>query len=74
MAIDAAAAGQGVVLAPTWLVKKDLAIGSLVHLFDAGNDSKRSLFLVHPEQVNSSEKIYVVSCFSKWLLSEVAVS
>ena len=67
MALQAALAGQGVVLARSGHVGDDLAGGRLIRLLDVVCRAKRSYFLVCPEENHTLGKI---AAFREWLVDE----
>jgi LysR family glycine cleavage system transcriptional activator len=68
MAIDAACAGQGVALALSLLVEKELNSGQLVGLMSHGLSSAFSFWLVYPK---STAALYKIRAFRGWLLDEI---
>ncbi len=71
MCVQAAIDNQGVALARSAHVEKDLESGRLVKLFDVYSESTVSYYLVCPQKVVSQPRIAV---FRKWLLQEAAAS
>ena len=71
MSIEAAAAGQGVVLATGALVENDLQTGRLVRPFPPSvcNETAFCYYLVYPEAKAGDPK---VEAFRAWVLEEVA--
>lgn len=67
MALQAALAGQGVVLARSGHVGDDLAAGRLVRLLDVVCPANQSYFLVCPEENRDLGKI---TAFRDWLIEE----
>ncbi|PST24218.1 hypothetical protein C7U60_09920 [Mesorhizobium plurifarium] len=65
---QAAIAGQGVALLTPALFAPDIKAGRLVQLFDVIARNGISLWLVYPEERESSRKIRV---FREWLLDEI---
>ena len=68
LAIEAAAAGLGVALAPAALVEGDLASGRLVRLATAELSEPFAYYLVYPAE--KSERA-AVKAFRAWLLAEL---
>lgn len=69
LALEAAVASQGVVIADRRLVTPYIESGRLVVLFDAPLPSESAYYLVYPEERAGNPR---VAAFRKWLLSEVA--
>jgi LysR family glycine cleavage system transcriptional activator len=70
MALQAAAAGQGVALASSALIADDLISGRLVRPFgDLGVRSPYSFYIVCPEATAGREKVVM---FREWALAEAA--
>jgi LysR family transcriptional regulator, glycine cleavage system transcriptional activator len=67
LAIDAAVAGQGVVLAPGALVADDVAAGKLVRPFALSLKGTMAFYVVAPKAGSKRPK---VNAFRRWLLSE----
>ena len=67
MAIEAALAGHGVVLAPAPLVERDLANGRLVKPLDMEMDNPYAFWIVCPRQNLQDEK---VKALTAWLLQQ----
>jgi len=70
LAIEAAASGLGVALAPAVLVEHDLATGRLVRIDDTELSEPFSYFLVYPADRGGNES---VKAFRDWLFSELEV-
>ncbi|MES1152285.1 MAG: LysR substrate-binding domain-containing protein, partial [Dongia sp.] len=70
LAIEAAAAGLGIALAPAVLVEQDLANGRLVRLDGAELSEPFSYYLVYPADRGGHES---VKAFRDWLFSELEV-
>lgn len=68
--MQAAIEGQGIALARTSLIGKDLANGVLVRLFDVTLPSPNHYYLVYPPRLAGSPKL---AMFRSWLKSEIAV-
>ena len=68
LAIEAAAAGLGVTLAPAVLVENDLASGRLVRLATAELSEPFAYYLVYPQE--KAERA-AVQAFRAWLLQEL---
>jgi LysR family glycine cleavage system transcriptional activator len=70
MAVEAAAEGQGVVLAGSAMVEADLRAGRLVRPFPPSvcEETAFSYFIVYPESRSRDPK---VQAFRNWILSEV---
>lgn len=66
LALDAAAAGQGIALARRSLVRQDLHFGRLVIPFDVEVDSLLTYWLMTPRGLDLST---AVRCFRSWLQS-----
>lgn len=62
-------AGQGVGLAPTALLRRDLEQGNLVRLFDIEVLQQRAYFITEPQTPRASRSDEV-AVFKNWLLSE----
>ena len=71
LAIEAAAAGKGVVLAKAAIAAADLAAGRLVRLFDDSQPIDFGYYLVAPEPQWRQKK---VQAFIAWLRAEVAAA
>ncbi len=71
MSIQAANHHQGIALALSAHVEKDLEAGRLIKLFDVHSVSPDSYHLVCPRQLISQRRITV---FRNWLLKEAAIS
>lgn len=71
MALQAACAGQGVVLATTALAIDDLDAGRLVEPFDLRIPTPFAYYAVTTQSTARAE---TVRCFVKWLLEEAGHS
>ncbi len=71
MSIQAAIDHQGIALARSAHVEKDLESGRLVKLFDVYSESPVSYFLVCPQKVVTQPRI---AAFRQWLIKEAAES
>ena len=71
LALDAAAAGQGVALARSSLVEDDLQQGRLVRLFDRALPVNGGYFVSHLELISDHPK---VSAFREWIFAEASLS
>ena len=71
MSIQAAIDNQGIALARSAHVEKDLESGRLVKLFDIYSESPVSYFLICPHKLVTQRRI---SVFREWLLEEAATS
>ena len=71
LAIEAAAAGNGVVLAPHSLVHNDIAAGRLVRLFARSLPVPGGYYIAHLDSV--AEQPMLVA-FREWLFAEVSVN
>lgn len=71
LAIEAAAAGNGVVLAPNSLVQHEITAGRLVRLFARSLPVPGGYYVAHLESV--AEQPMVVA-FREWLFAEVSVN
>jgi len=71
LAIDAAAAGQGVALAPRSLVEHDLTTGRLIRLFERSVALDGGYFVSHLELISDRP---VVTAFLEWLFAEARVN
>ena len=71
MAIQAAIDNQGIALARSAHVEKDLAAGRLIKLFNVDSQSPVEYFLVCPHKAVSQPRI---AAFRHWLLEEAALS
>ena len=71
MSIQAAIDHQGIALARSAHVEKDLESGRLVKLFDIYSESSVSYFLICPHKLVTQRRI---SVFREWLLEEAATS
>jgi LysR family transcriptional regulator, glycine cleavage system transcriptional activator len=69
MVAQAAAAGAGVALVPSFLVETELAQGTLVRPFDISLDSRQAYYLVYPHSKLANSSFLL---FRKWLLQETA--
>jgi len=69
LAIEAAVAGQGVALAPTVLVERDIASGRLVRLFDIGLPDPNGFWVLCRAGRERESRIRI---FLKWLRQEAA--
>lgn len=67
LAIDAAVAGQGVVLAPGALVADDVAAGKLIRPFSLALKGTMAFYVVAPKAGSKRPK---VNAFRRWLISE----
>jgi LysR family glycine cleavage system transcriptional activator len=70
LAIEAAASGLGVALAPAVLVEHDIATGRLVRLDGAEMSETFSYYLVYPADRGGNAS---VQAFRNWLFSELEV-
>jgi LysR family glycine cleavage system transcriptional activator len=70
LAIEAAASGLGIALAPAVLVEQDLASGRLVRLDGAELDESFSYYLVYPADRGGNPS---VQAFRSWLFAELEV-
>lgn len=71
LALQAAAAGQGVALANDALAMADLAEGRLIRLLDIGVPDEESYWLVYPERSVRKPKVLA---FRQWLREEAGLS
>lgn len=69
LAIEAAIAGQGVVLVPKVLISADVAAGRLIVPFDLSVPSRYAYYLVTPQAVSARP---AVRAFHDWLMYAVA--
>jgi LysR family transcriptional regulator, glycine cleavage system transcriptional activator len=69
MVAQAAAAGAGVALVPSFLVETELAQGTLVQPFNISLDSQQAYYLVYPHSRLANSSFLL---FRKWLLHETA--
>lgn len=69
--LDAAVAGEGIVLARKRIVASELASGRLVRLFDTELTDRHRYFLVRSHRVEASRRLAVES-FAQWLRQQFA--
>ncbi|WP_395943451.1 transcriptional regulator GcvA [Brevundimonas sp.] len=67
MLAQAAVAGAGVALIPSFLIEPELASGALVRPFDISVSSERAYYLVHPSDRTVSPAL---SAFRSWIVEE----
>jgi LysR family glycine cleavage system transcriptional activator len=67
LAIDAAIAGQGIALASTALIERDVADGRLCRLFDATLSLPWQYYIVRPDESRCPD---AVAALCRWLLAQ----
>jgi DNA-binding transcriptional LysR family regulator len=65
MLVEAARAGLGIALVPTFLIEQELRSGELVRPFDVNLPTDKGYYLVYPERKQDS---VLVTTFEQWLL------